>query len=200
MIIKFSVSFFRANQLFRNELSSHRLHGSDAPSIMIQPEFAPANFYATARIYANETIRIPYRLTEADQIDTVTGYFSLDGGGNWIEAEGTINHTGGEGGGGPDAYMYEWDVSQSNFFGQSDNVVFRLEATLKEASPINNVPGPFSLSTITSISYPFRVRGNQIQVFSGTMPVENALVYRLASTESESSEAVLLSTNQSRGD
>ena len=190
-----ALGLFRANQLFRNELSSHRLHGSDAPSIMIQPEFAPANFYATARIYANETIRIPYRLTEADQIDTVTGYFSLDGGGNWIEAEGTINYTGGEGGGGPDAYMYEWDVSQSNFFGQSDNVVFRLQATLKEASPVNNVPGPFSLSTITSISYPFRVRGNQIQVFSGTRPVENALVYRLASTESEGSEAVLLSTN-----
>jgi hypothetical protein len=75
-------------------------------------------------------------------------------------------------------HVYNWDVFNSGFFGQSDNVVFRLEAYPSLHPSITGVPvyqRPFASAT----TFPFRVRGTQVQVLSGTRPIANALVYRL---------------------
>ncbi|MGB0384928.1 MAG: FG-GAP repeat domain-containing protein [Ardenticatenaceae bacterium] len=180
------------NQLYLNQLSSRRLHGGQTPTIAIQPKFAPADFYATPKIRSGKIISVPYKLTEADQIDEVRGFFSPDGGGRWLPAVEAD-----PGGFDPSAngHTYRWHLSESNFFGQSDNVVFRLQALLKHSGSTNNVPGPFILPSISSQTYPFRVRGNQIRVLSGTVPVKNALVYRLNGDADLSTEAQPLATS-----
>ena len=78
-------------------------------------------------------------------------------------------------------YVFEWDVFGSGFFGQSDNVMFRLEALPDLRPQANRTPGPFQRPIIASQTYPFRVRGTQIQVISGTLPAADALVYRVES-------------------
>jgi subtilisin-like proprotein convertase family protein len=87
----------------------------------------------------------------------------------------------------PPPHIYTWDVFGSGFFGQSDNVILRLETYPVSFSGAptgtyrytDTVPGPYQQPYIAAQTFPFRVRGNQVQVLSGTMPVSNAVVYRL---------------------
>jgi hypothetical protein len=75
--------------------------------------------------------------------------------------------------------VYPWDVLASGFFGQSDNVVFRLEV-YPSLEPITaGVANSFQHTSDAAETYPFRVRGSQIQVLSATVPASNVLVYRL---------------------
>jgi len=77
-------------------------------------------------------------------------------------------------------HTYTWDTFASGFFGQSDNVVFRIEAVPAVVTGTRNaVPGPYLYGAYASQTYPFRVRGTQVRVLSGTVPVSGALVYRL---------------------
>ena len=88
-------------------------------------------------------------------------------------------------------HPYTWDAFASGVFGQSDHTVFRLEAypqpvhtTLPNSySYINRIPGPFRWPFASAATFPFRVRGTQVRVFSETViasnAVSNALVYRL---------------------
>jgi subtilisin-like proprotein convertase family protein len=89
-----------------------------------------------------------------------------------------------------ESYVYDWDVLASGFLGQSDNVVVRIEAYDVSCCDAltgtygftNSVPGPYYRSHyVTAQTFPFRVRGSQVRVFSGTVPVSNALVYRIPS-------------------
>jgi hypothetical protein len=75
-------------------------------------------------------------------------------------------------------YVYNWDVFNSGFFGQSDNVVFRLGTYPNLRPSITGVP-VFQRPYASATTFPFRVRGTQVQVLSGTQPIANALVYRL---------------------
>ena len=76
-------------------------------------------------------------------------------------------------------HVFTWDVFASGFFGQSDNVIFRIEA-LPDLKPVaNHVSGPFQRPIIASQTFPFRVRGTQIQVVSDNLPADNALVYQV---------------------
>jgi subtilisin-like proprotein convertase family protein len=80
-------------------------------------------------------------------------------------------------------HTYYWDVAQSGFFGQSDNVVFRIEAAPAIVNKPNTTPGPYLYGRHASTTFPFRVRGTQARVVSGTVgdvtPMSNAVVYRL---------------------
>ena len=78
-------------------------------------------------------------------------------------------------------HVFEWDVFGSGFFGQSDNVMFRLEALPDLRPQANRIPGPFQRPIIAAQTYPLRVRGAQIKVISDTMPAANAIVYRVES-------------------
>jgi subtilisin-like proprotein convertase family protein len=79
-------------------------------------------------------------------------------------------------------HTYFWDVAASGVFGQLDNVAFRLQAVpaVVTGTP-HAVPGPYLYGAYASQTFPFRVRGTQVRVVRGTMPVPDALVYRLPS-------------------
>jgi subtilisin-like proprotein convertase family protein len=83
-------------------------------------------------------------------------------------------------------YTYRWDVAGSGFFGQSDNVVFRIQEIPAVVTGTRNVtPGPYLYGAYASQTFPFRVRGTQVRVVSGTLPISNALVYRLPASQVE---------------
>ena len=59
------------------------------------------------------------------------------------------------------------DVLESGFFGQSDNVVFRIEAYPSYTPTLGVVAASYQQASVSAQTYPFRVRGNQIQVVQG---------------------------------
>jgi hypothetical protein len=135
---------------------------------------APANFYAIPGIRLGTTIPISYTISdpEASSAWRVRGFYSPDGGGRWFPAVAgseTITRNVASG----VEQVYNWAVGASGFFGQSDNVVFRLEA----------LPGgrlPSQRPYVTAHTYPFRVRGTQVRVVNQAgQPLPDALVYRL---------------------
>ncbi|HRV94323.1 MAG TPA: FG-GAP-like repeat-containing protein, partial [Anaerolineae bacterium] len=168
------------------------------------PPLAPANFYAAPTIQDAETIPINFTVSNATgaPFAEVRAFYSPDGGGQWyrainadaltathiitqvaVDTEETAANTG-ENSYTPARYsanyVYNWDVLKSGFLGQSDNVVFRLDA-YPSRTPINNsVANGDRQVAVSAQSYPFRVRGTQIQVLSGTTAISGALVYRLS--------------------
>jgi hypothetical protein len=79
-------------------------------------------------------------------------------------------------------HTYTWDVAGSGVFGLLDNVVLRIQAIPAIVTGARNaVPGPYLYGSYASQTYPFRARGTQIRVVSGTISgpgVLGALVYR----------------------
>ncbi len=86
-------------------------------------------------------------------------------------------------------HVFEWDTFASGFFGQTDNMVFRIEAypaTLSESFALTGtyaytgVAPLYQRPYFSAVTFPFRVRGTQVQVIDeADQPVENAIVYRL---------------------
>ncbi|HSH05284.1 MAG TPA: FG-GAP-like repeat-containing protein [Anaerolineae bacterium] len=79
---------------------------------------------------------------------------------------------------------YYWDTFASGFFGQSANVRLRFEIGTDPTAYLPfTTPGPQQAPYIATTSFPFALRGTQIQVFSDTVAstnaLPNALVYRL---------------------
>jgi len=87
----------------------------------------------------------------------------------------------------PVEHTFTWDVLNSNFFGQSDNVIFHMVAIPEILTNTNHIPGPFQYGTYGSSTFPFRLRGSQIRVLSGTMPISNAIVHRRSADQQTSS-------------
>lgn len=163
------------------------------------PNDSSANFYATSNIVNGRVISIPFKTfgVESDRIRWIKAEYSLDGGGQWCPAVAhsetiTTNlavsswPTG-------TAYTYAWDTFASGLFGRSDNVVFRITAYSQSPalSPniagtyryTDSVAGPFQRPFASATTYPFRVRGTQVQVFDEVVQsgneVQGAFVYRL---------------------
>jgi subtilisin-like proprotein convertase family protein len=89
-------------------------------------------------------------------------------------------------------YVYTWDTFTSGFFGQSDNVVFRLAAYPTPFSSNVDVTGTYRYVNSTPVfqhpyasatTFPFRVRGTQVRVLSGTQSISNAIVYDLPANQ-----------------
>jgi hypothetical protein len=128
-------------------------------------------------------IPIHYRLTdrEGDPVREIKAFYSLDGGGSWrpaLAAAGTqTKHLATAPAG--SEHIFTWDTFTSDFFGQSDNVIFRIEAypeskpAPRGAAPLNQ--WPYSPAHTTQL----RVRGTQVRVLQNGQPAANALVYRL---------------------
>ena len=92
-------------------------------------------------------------------------------------------------------HQFYWDTFASGVFGQSDNVVFRLEA-YPQAAPTDLSPiGSYRYTNSTGISsnpmpfaqdqtHPIRVRGTQIRVYQDEIQeanaLEGAIVYQLS--------------------
>ncbi len=143
-----------------------------------------ADFLSTSQLWpaSGSTIPIQYTLRQPDSrpVAYIRAYYSLNGGGKWlpaIAASGTVttNLTTSPTG---MTHTFNWDVFASGFFGQSDNVVFRIVAVPDLHPVANSVPGPFLYGSNASSTFPFRVRGTQVRVMEDGRPVKDALVYR----------------------
>ncbi len=145
---------------------------------------APANFFALPGIRSDGTIPILYTLFDENQdVWTVRGFYSLNGGGDWQPAEPTadtqVAGLAGSAWPGGTTYTFTWDVFGSGMFGSSDQVVFRLIAMPDPSAFPDGVPGPYERPFVSAQTYPFRVRGAQVKVLYQGQPVASALVYRV---------------------
>jgi len=152
----------------------------------IGKETASANFFASAHIWETGNIPFAYTLMHPDSLPVreIKGYYSLDGGDNWLPAIATTDtqtSTLATSPGGT-THTYTWDVYASGVMGKSDNVVFRLVAIPKLSTKTmkNHIPGPYMHGSYATDTFPLRVRGTQVQVLrdNGTAAV-GAFVYRL---------------------
>jgi len=177
------------NAVYLNGLVGGARQSNTTPSVdMTRPGFARnANLFSSPQILSG-TIPISYTLfdAEGDRVAYVRAYYSPDGGGQWYTATAasgtaatnltaTVSGT---------THVFSWDVLASGFFGQSDNVVFRMEAFPSYLPTVNTMPDPNQRPYASATTFPFRVRGTQVKVISGTAPAVNALVYRLAASQS----------------
>jgi hypothetical protein len=152
---------------------------------------ANANFLSTPAILDTQVISITYRVADpdGDPIAGVRAWFSLDGGNNWrpaVAATGALTTELSTTGAGPNcssagcAYIFPWDTFASKFFGQSDNVVFRIQAYPSVRPRPGGVAGVYQRPFASATTYPFRVRGLQVHVLGqGSQPAVGAQIYRL---------------------
>ena len=145
--------------------------------------------YGAGTILEGPVLPISYSLTNAFgfEISEIRAYYSFVGGGPFtaeepvwrpaIPASGTLttglatSPTGTE-------YVFYWDLAASQLFGASDNVVFRMDVYQG-----TDGHGPFQYEVRRSQTAPFRIRGSQARVVSGTEPItySQAIVLRQAS-------------------
>jgi hypothetical protein len=149
-----------------------------------RPGPAPdAGFFSEPDILDGQTIPVTYTLSDPQErpVRSVRAYYSLDGGGFWQPAISTsstltVNLTTSPTG---TSHVFVWDTFASGFFGQSDNVVIRIEVYPGLRPYTGTVPGPYQWPYASAAAFPFRVRGTQVRVLSGTVPASDALVYRI---------------------
>lgn len=141
--------------------------------------------YASPTLFAQRTISIPFTLydPEAKPVD-LRVYYSLDGGGQWLPAHPTTetptrrlatltNNA-------PVPYTFIWDVYASNVWGQSDNVLLRLEVQPSTQPARNRKAAAYRYPYVAAQTTPFRVRGTQVRVLNAAgSPVAGAALYRL---------------------
>ena len=173
------------NYLYRNT-RDNRAGLASIPVIRLSRPAPPANanFYSSSEIWSAQTIALSYTLIHSDSLPVrwISGTFSLDGGDHWLPATpaaGTITTDLGASPSGVN-HIYQWDVRNSGVMGQSNNVVFRLVAAPALTVASHQIPGPFLYGAYGTSTFPFRVRGSQVRVLSGTTPISAAVVYRLS--------------------
>ncbi len=124
------------------------------------------------------------RGNRANDLDSPNDYGARRGGADWVLAA--------------QPHVYNWDLAASGFFGRSDNMAFRIEAYPTPLSTTVGVTGAYRYTNTapmfqrpyaSATTFPFRVRGTQVQVFSETATISNAvsgaLVYRLPAGQEE---------------
>jgi hypothetical protein len=186
------------NDLYRNNRDL-RLGLTPTPIIRVTRPAPPADadFYSTPEIWSGPIIPITYSLShpQSDPVRLIRAFYSPDGGGRWLPAmaaRGTITKNLS-----PGTYRYSWDVFASGLLGQSDNVVFRIEAVPAIVNKPNSTPGPYLYGSYASSTFPFRVRGTQVRVLNGTAPISNALVFRLPAGQTGGAQPLADNTGRS---
>ncbi|MBV7336228.1 VCBS repeat-containing protein [Chloroflexi bacterium TSY] len=174
---------------------------------------ANANFYAVPTIHQTGQITIPYTISASDtqSVHAVQAFYSLNGGDDWQPAIGgtraiVLDQTPpsiidpastpriflpvvASAGTGSKPLLqfdnaYVWDVYASGFFGQSDNVVFRLEAHL---TCVNTCQRAY----VATQTFPFRVRGTQVRVLNqDNQPQVGAVVYQLKENQQQDARPI----------
>jgi hypothetical protein len=146
-----------------------------------RPDGVPAGGrFASAEILAERLIRVPYTLSDPDfdRVRFVRGSFSLDGGSTWRPAAPANPAQNVNLAAGPAAvaHTFVWDTAAGGanaLFGQSDTVLFRIEAA---GGGAGDGQAPF----VGGDSPPFRARGTTARVLdTAGGPVPGATVYRL---------------------
>jgi len=158
---------------------------------------AIANFHAMPFVRAQPTIPVTFTLFHplSQTFDKVQVYYSLNGGGQWFTATGSLTHDPLTSSPFPtrtaaNTHVFEWDVIGSNIFGQYQDVVIRIEAypslPITGATKLytNSVPTIALVPSVASQTYPFRLQGKRIQVRGESgKPMVGALVYRRAGSD-----------------
>lgn len=184
---------FGTSRVYFNPLrtSTYLVNNLATPTVSRPGSTPDADFYSTPEILADTEIPISFTLfdVEGDSVRAIEAYYSFNGGGTWVTAVPTNTITTDlPASASGTVYTFTWDTFQSGFFGQSDNVVFRLETWPSVQHPVRGVPGPFLWPYAATVTFPFRVRGTQVRVLSdtltGTVPVAGAIVYRLPAGQS----------------
>ncbi|MFN8456673.1 MAG: FG-GAP-like repeat-containing protein [Anaerolineae bacterium] len=164
-------------RLYKTQTPAHPLHASatTAVNLNVYRNLAPANFYAVPGIRSGPsppaTPSLTLRLAQPGEC----GASSRRMGGRWLPAvagSGTITHDIPSG----IEQVYRWDAGASGSLGQSDNVVFRLEALLRR-------PLPSQRPYVSAHTYPFRVRGHAGWWSTRPARFRALLVYRLPATK-----------------
>ena len=139
------------------------MYPSELTTLSIASNIAPLPSGALGTVYSR-TIPISFRLDApgATQFASVRGYYSINGGGEWLPAVATADSDTADLGDGP--YTFYWDVNASGFFGRSDNVRFRLEAIPSYKPRLKSVPGVYQQGMVAATTFPFRVQGGGIRV------------------------------------
>lgn len=169
-------NFGQPNRLYRNELLGLKELSNYIPRVtMVRPVSHNANFFSITPTLSSPIIPLTYTLSdpEGDPVRFVRAYYSPDGGGKWYTAtaaSGTIttNLTATPSG---TKHIFNWDTFASGFFGQSDNVVFRIEA-YPSLKPLTNSVPVFQRPYASSTTFPFRVRGTQVRVVQDTPTIQ----------------------------
>ncbi|MGB0383381.1 MAG: FG-GAP repeat domain-containing protein [Ardenticatenaceae bacterium] len=195
------------NLVFENPRQGNTASSNMAPYLTVAPPDGAgyANFYASSKILSDTTIPISYTLfhTQANSLEQLAVFYSLDGGGRWEPAISTSDTITTNLTTSPDgvSHLFAWDTFASGFFGQSDNVVLRFVAHSQANRGItstyqytNRVAGPYLWPASSATTFPFRVRGTQVQVYTDTIALGNeladALVYRLPARQLIGAEAM----------
>jgi hypothetical protein len=159
---------------------------NNPPTISIRrPGALPAApGFSTPEILSGPQITVPFTLAdpEGDPVREIRAYFSLNGGADWqaaIAAPATVTRNLAANPAGS-AHSFIWDLFASGFAGQSDNVVFRIEAYAAHRPTTNAIAGLYQHPYVAAQSAPFRLRGTQVRVVQADgSPAAGALVYRL---------------------
>jgi hypothetical protein len=195
-------------RVYLNQQPAHPLRPGQWDAVVLDLS-NDADFYSVPGIRDSGTIPITYTLFRpvSDPVRSVRALYSPDGGGRWQEAvaatgtpvtnlaaspfpAATITNT----------HVYTWDVFASGFFGQSDDVVLRLEAYPVSCCDgvvgtyiySDSIPGPYQRPYVSAQTFPFRVRGTQVRIYTDTVAsgnqVAGAIVYRLPESQSRGAE------------
>jgi hypothetical protein len=173
------VPYNEPNRLYANHTSDIQALPDTATWVrVVTPGSDQAGFFHSATILQGPTVTITYALVdpESDSVRSIEAYYSSDGGAHWqpaIAAAGTLTTDLATSPAGTE-HTFVWDIYASGFQGASDNTIFRIDAYQGLTGS-----GPFLFPFRSARSGPFRLRGSQVRVISGTLPVENAMVYRL---------------------
>ncbi len=190
------------NKLVLNGFRRHHRLVNSMPQISISRpvDTANADYYSSPTILRTSSIPIAYSLSdiEGDPIGRIEAYYSLDGGGLWLPAipsPDTVTRelaTNQE-------HLFIWDTFASAFFGQSDNVVFRIDAIPSKRPHPDLAPSPSQWPLVTASTFPFRVQGTQVRVYAETVAAGNELagaqVYRLPAAEISGGARIGTETN-----
>jgi hypothetical protein len=172
--------------VYLNPLARSKGVANNLPSVQVRRPVTTkeAGAGSTPIVLTERNISISYRLAdpEGDPIAQVRAFYSLDGGGNWspaVAAAGTPTNdlaaakTG-------TTHTFTWDTFASGVFGQSDQVLFRIDALPSRRPQVAKAAGQFQRGFVLGQSQPFRVRGTQVVVRNAAgEPQPGALVYRI---------------------
>ncbi|HSH01788.1 MAG TPA: VCBS repeat-containing protein [Anaerolineae bacterium] len=162
----------------------------------------PSPHTSSPQYLTTPIITFTYALADnnSNPLGHIKAYYSVDGGGRWLPAIATNTTITANLATSPagTSHTYAWDTLASGFFGQSDNTLFRLEAypihpthlPTNTYSYPNHIQDQQQYPFVAATSYPFRLRGTQIRVYSNTVQSANvapgALIYRLPANQAGS--------------
>ncbi len=172
------------NRIYLNGRPGQGL-ANNAPALTVTRPVpaAPANYIVPPQIMASRTIPLAYTLfdPEGDAVGGVEAFYSLNGGGQWFPAVAASQTLTTHLSASPTgvAHTFTWDTFASGFFGRSDNVVVRLLAHSQPFSTTSlsngtvqytkTVAGPIQRAYASAVTFPFRVRGTQVRVYTETV-------------------------------